>query len=122
MEPGLPVPVVITAYADKSFTFILKTTPASVLIKKLAGLSKGSAQPHVDKVGKLTRSQAEEIAKIKWLILLLQIWMQLSGQLPVVPGVWVWKSMGYDMAKTSKRYREIVQKLTVVSCTRWLMH
>lgn len=78
MEPGLPVPVVITAYADKSFTFILKTTPASVLIKKLAGLSKGSAQPHVDKVGKLTRSQAEEIAKIKWLILLLQIWMQLS--------------------------------------------
>ncbi len=65
MEPGLPVPVVITAYADKSFTFVLKTTPASVLIKKLAGLSKGSARPHVDKVGKLTRSQAEEIAKIK---------------------------------------------------------
>jgi len=65
MEPGLPVPVVITAYADKSFTFVLKTTPAAVLIKKLAGLTKGSAQPHIDKVGKLTRSQAEEIAKIK---------------------------------------------------------
>lgn len=65
MEPGLPVPVVITAYADKSFTFILKTTPAAVLIKKIAGLNKGSSQPHIDKVGKLTRSQAEEIAKIK---------------------------------------------------------
>lgn len=65
MEPGLPVPVVITAYADKSFTFVLKTTPAAVLIRKLAGINKGSAQPHVDKVGKLTRSQAEEIAKIK---------------------------------------------------------
>lgn len=65
MEPGLPVPVVITAYADKSFTFILKTTPAAVLIKKIAGLNKGSSQPHIDKVGKLTRSQAEEIAKTK---------------------------------------------------------
>jgi large subunit ribosomal protein L11 len=65
MEPGLPVPVVITAYADKSFTFVLKTTPAAVLIKKLANLNKGSAQPHVDKVGKLTRDQVEEIAKIK---------------------------------------------------------
>lgn len=65
MEPGLPVPVIITAYADKSFTFIMKTTPASVLIKKAAGINKGSARPHVDKVGKLTRSQAEEIAKIK---------------------------------------------------------
>lgn len=65
MEAGLPVPVVITAYADKSFTFVMKTTPASVLIKKAAGVSRGSAKPHVDKVGKLTRDQAEEIAKIK---------------------------------------------------------
>ncbi len=65
IEPGLPVPVVITAYADKSFTFVMKTTPASVLIKKAAGVSKGSARPHVDKVGKLSRSQAEEIAKVK---------------------------------------------------------
>lgn len=65
MEPGLPVPVVITAYADKSFTFILKTPPASFLIKKSAGLKSGSAQPHVNKVGKLTRVQAEEIAKAK---------------------------------------------------------
>ena len=65
VEPGLPVPVVITAYADKSFTFIMKTTPAAVLIKKAAGVSKGSARPHVDKVGRLSRSQAEEIAKLK---------------------------------------------------------
>jgi large subunit ribosomal protein L11 len=65
MEPGLPVPVEITAYADKSFTFVLKTPPASFLIKKLAGLKSGSAKPHTDKVGKLTRAQAEEIAKTK---------------------------------------------------------
>ncbi len=65
IEAGLPVPVVITAYADKSFTFVMKTTPASVLIKKAAGVSKGSARPHLDKVGKLTRQQAEEIAKVK---------------------------------------------------------
>ncbi len=65
MEPGLPVPVIITAYADKSFTFVMKTTPASVLIKKAVGVSKGSAKPHLDKVGKLSRNQAEEIAKTK---------------------------------------------------------
>jgi len=65
MEAGLPVPVVITAFADKSFTFIMKTTPATVLIKKAAGISKGSPKPHTDKVGKLTRKQAEEIAKAK---------------------------------------------------------
>ena len=65
MEAGLPVPVVITAFADKSFTFVMKTTPASVLIKKAAGVKRGSAKPHIDKVGKLTRDQAEEIAKIK---------------------------------------------------------
>jgi large subunit ribosomal protein L11 len=65
MEPGLPVPVVITAYQDKSFTFIMKTPPATVLIKKAAKLEKGSPRPHTDKVGKLTRAQAEEIAKTK---------------------------------------------------------
>lgn len=65
MEPGLPVPVIITAYADKSFTFVMKTTPATVLIKKAAGVGKGSSKPHVDKVGKLSRNQAEEIAKTK---------------------------------------------------------
>lgn len=65
MEPGLPVPVIITAYADKSFTFVMKTTPASVLIKKAIGVGKGSSKPHLDKVGKLSRGQAEEIAKTK---------------------------------------------------------
>jgi len=65
MEAGLPVPVVITAYADKSFTYIMKTTPAAVLIRKAAGVAKGSPRPHSDKVGKLTRVQLEEIAKAK---------------------------------------------------------
>jgi large subunit ribosomal protein L11 len=65
MEPGLPVPVVITAYADKSFTFVMKTPPASVLIMKAAKIEKGSARPNTDKVGKITRKQAEEIAKTK---------------------------------------------------------
>jgi large subunit ribosomal protein L11 len=65
MEPGLMLPVVITAYADKSFTFILKSPPASVLIRKALKLEKGSSKPHTDKVGKLTRKQAEEIAKTK---------------------------------------------------------
>ena len=65
MEPGLMLPVVITAFADKSFTFILKTPPATVLIKKAIKLEKGSGKPHIDKVGKLTRAQLEEIAKVK---------------------------------------------------------
>lgn len=65
MEPGLPIPVVITAYSDKSFTFIMKTPPASVLIKKALKLTKGSSKPNADKVGKITRSQLEEIAKTK---------------------------------------------------------
>jgi len=64
-EPGLPIPVVITAVADKSFTFVMKTPPASILIKKAAKLEKGSPRPHTDKVGKITRAQAEEIAKTK---------------------------------------------------------
>ena len=65
VEPGLPLPVVITAYADKSFTFIIKTPPVSVLIKKAAGLDKGSPRPHTDKVGKITKKQVEDIAKVK---------------------------------------------------------
>jgi large subunit ribosomal protein L11 len=65
MEPGLPIPVVITAFADKTFTFIMKTPPATVLIKKAAKLDKGSPKPHSDKVGKITRAQAEDIAKTK---------------------------------------------------------
>lgn len=65
VEQGLPIPVVITVYADRSFTFITKTPPASVLLKKAAKITKGSATPHTDKVAKLTREQIEEIAKIK---------------------------------------------------------
>jgi len=65
MEPGLPIPVVITAFADKSFTFIMKTPPATVLIKKAIKLDKGSAKPNLDKVGAITRGQLEEIAKTK---------------------------------------------------------
>jgi large subunit ribosomal protein L11 len=65
METGLIIPVVITVYADKTFTFILKTPPAAVLIKKAIGLEKGSAEPHKIKVGKIPRVKLEEIAKLK---------------------------------------------------------
>lgn len=65
VEPGLPIPVVITAFADKSFTFIMKTPPAAILIKKAAKVQKGSGTPHSEKVGSITRAQAEEIAKTK---------------------------------------------------------
>ena len=64
-EKNLPVPVVITVYEDRSFDFIVKTTPASVLLKKAAGLSKGSGTPNSEKVGKVTRAQLEEIATAK---------------------------------------------------------
>jgi large subunit ribosomal protein L11 len=65
IEPGMPTPVVITAYSDKSFTFILKTAPASILLKKAAGIESGSKTPHTHKVGKVSRGQLEEIATIK---------------------------------------------------------
>ena len=65
LEPGIPVPVVITVYADKSFTFIKKTPPAAVLLRKAAGIDKGSGEPHLNKVGRVTRAQLEEIATIK---------------------------------------------------------
>ncbi len=65
MEQGMPVPVIITVFADKTFSFIRKTPPASVLLKKAAGIKSGSGQPHLDKVGKVTRAQLEEIATIK---------------------------------------------------------
>ncbi|WP_419419998.1 50S ribosomal protein L11 [Legionella sp. D16C41] len=65
LEPGLPTPVVITVYNDRSFTFVTKTPPASVLIKKAAGIQSGSGNPNTKKVGKITRAQAEEIAKTK---------------------------------------------------------
>lgn len=65
LEPGIPIPVVITVYNDRSFTFITKTPPASVLLKKAAGITSGSAKPHTDKVGKVTIKQVEDIARLK---------------------------------------------------------
>lgn len=65
MEKGMPIPVIISVYSDRSFTFVTKTPPASILLKKAAGIQKGSSVPHTNKVGKVTREQLEEIAKTK---------------------------------------------------------
>ncbi len=65
LEKGMPVPVIITVYSDRSITFITKTPPAAILLKKAAGLSKGSGRPNTEKVGKVNRAQLEEIAKTK---------------------------------------------------------
>jgi len=65
LEQGMPVPVVITVYSDRSFTFVTKTPPASILLKKAAGIQKGSSVPNTNKVGKVTREQLEDIAKAK---------------------------------------------------------
>lgn len=65
MEVGMPLPVVITVYSDRSFTFITKTPPATYLLKKAAGITSGSSNPNTKKVGKLTRAQLEDIAKVK---------------------------------------------------------
>jgi large subunit ribosomal protein L11 len=65
LEKGLPIPVVITVYSDRSFTFVTKTPPASVLLMKAVGIQKGSSTPHINKVGKVTRAQLEEIANVK---------------------------------------------------------
>jgi large subunit ribosomal protein L11 len=66
VEPGLPIPVVITVYSDKSFTYIKKTPPAAVLLRKIAGIKSGSGRPNTEKVGKVTRAQLEEVATQKW--------------------------------------------------------
>ncbi len=65
MEPGMPLPVIITVYSDRSFTFVTKTPPASYLLKKAAGIQSGSSNPNTKKVGKVTRAQLEEIATLK---------------------------------------------------------
>jgi large subunit ribosomal protein L11 len=65
VEPGLPIPVIITVYADRSFTFISKTPPAAVLLRKAAGIKKGSGEPNTNKVGRVTRAQLEDIATTK---------------------------------------------------------
>ena len=66
LEPGLPIPVVITVYSDKSFTFIKKTPPAAVLLRKILDIPKGSGTPNTQKVGKATRAQLEEVSTMKW--------------------------------------------------------
>ena len=65
VEKGMPIPVVITVYSDRSFTFITKTPPASVLLRKVTGVAKGSGRPNTEKVGKVSRAQLEEVAKMK---------------------------------------------------------
>ena len=65
LEPGLPTPVIITAYSDRTFTFITKTPPATILLKKAVGIASGSKRPNTEKVGKVTRKQLEDIAKAK---------------------------------------------------------
>ena len=65
LEPGLPIPTIITVYSDRSFTFITKTPPATVLLKKAVGIESGSGRPNTEKVGKVTRKQLEDIAKAK---------------------------------------------------------
>ena len=94
MEAGLVIPVVITVYADKSFTFILKTPPASVLIKKAIGLEKGSAESHKTKVGKLPRAKCEEIAKMKMVDLSAN---DIEGAMKIIAGTA--RSMGVEVEK-----------------------
>jgi large subunit ribosomal protein L11 len=94
MEPGLIIPVVITVYADKSFTFILKTPPASVLIKKAIGLEKGSSESHKTKVGKLPRAKLEEIAKLKMADLSAN---DVEGAMRIIAGTA--RSMGVEVEK-----------------------
>src|SRR6476646_6539547 len=111
VEPGLPLPVVITAYADKSFSFIIKTPPTTVLIKKAAGIESGSARPHTDKVGKITRKQVEEIAKQKLPDLNAA---DLEAAMRIVAGSA--RSMGVivegmEMAHVSKRRKAFAKKV-----------
>ena len=65
IEPGAPVPVVISVYSDRSFTFVMKTPPVAFLLRKAAGVNKGSSRPNTEKIGKLTREQLEEVARVK---------------------------------------------------------
>ncbi|MDR0554465.1 MAG: 50S ribosomal protein L11 [Treponema sp.] len=94
MEPGLIIPVVITVYVDKSFTFILKTPPAAVLIKKAIGLAKGSPEPHKTKVGKLPLAKCEEIAKLKMADLSAN---NLDAAMKIIAGTA--RSMGVEVEK-----------------------
>jgi large subunit ribosomal protein L11 len=94
MEPGLIIPVVITVYQDKSFTFILKTPPAAVLIKKATGIEKGSAESHKVKVGKISIQKLEEIAKLKMPDISA---VDLTGAVKIIAGTA--RSMGVEVEK-----------------------
>jgi large subunit ribosomal protein L11 len=94
MEQGLTIPVVITVYQDKSFTFILKTPPASVLIKKAIGLDKGSPESHKTKVGKISKAKLEEIAKMKAPDLSA---IDVPGAMKIIAGTA--RSMGVEVEK-----------------------
>jgi large subunit ribosomal protein L11 len=94
MEPGLIIPVEITVYVDKSFSFILKTPPAAVLIKKAIGLEKGSGEPHKNKVGKLPKAKLEEIAKLKMPDLSA---IDVEGAMKIIAGTA--RSMGVEVDK-----------------------
>ena len=94
MEAGLIIPVVLSVYQDKSFTFILKTPPAAVLIKKAAGIEKGSGAPHKDKVARISRAKIEEIAKLKMPDLNA---VDISGAVSIVAGTA--RSMGVEIEK-----------------------
>jgi large subunit ribosomal protein L11 len=94
MEPGLIIPVVITVYQDKSFTFILKTPPAAVLIKKAVGIEKGSAESHKIKVGKISKAKLEEIAKLKAPDLSA---IDVEGAMHIIAGTA--RSMGVEVEK-----------------------
>ena len=88
-EKGIPLPVVINVYEDKSFDFVVKTPPAAVLIRKILGIEKGSGEPNKEKVGKLSRAQLEDIAKQKSPILIQMILMQQLKLLQELQEVWV---------------------------------
>jgi large subunit ribosomal protein L11 len=92
MEPGLTIPVVITVYTDKSFSFILKTPPAAVLIKKAIGIEKGSGEPHKNKVGKISKAKLEEIAKLKMVDLSA---INVEGAVNIIAGTA--RSMGVEV-------------------------
>ncbi|MDR1230418.1 MAG: 50S ribosomal protein L11 [Spirochaetaceae bacterium] len=94
MEPGLIIPVIISVYQDKSFTFILKTPPAAVLIKKAVGIEKGSGVPHKDKVAKISQAKVEEIAKLKMPDLNA---IDLEGAVNIIAGTA--RSMGVEVEK-----------------------
>jgi large subunit ribosomal protein L11 len=94
MEQGLIIPVVVTVYTDKSFTFILRTPPASVLIKKAVGIDKGSKEPHKNKVAKLSRTKLEEIATVKLPDLSAN---DISGAMKIIAGTA--RSMGVEVEK-----------------------